>query len=277
MKKIKISQLPLFSSLKGLYTIGTDKDNRSVKVSLEFIEDETNKAIENANTATANAVKNAESATTAAQKAKTDAETATRNANTATTNATNAAANAKTATDNANAATSKANEATSKANTATTNANTATAAANEAKKNADTATDNATTATNDANKATEEAKKATESVIDTLNNLIPTGLQVEAVERITFGNTFLNRIRAILTPEHTIPNIIFISDNKAVKIDPQGYIRVVGKGESEVHIIPTCNTAIAKTIIISVGDPTARLVDTRKKFRFTEDGAIRLN
>ena len=37
MKKIKISQLPVFDSLKGLYTIGTDNENRSVKVSLEFV------------------------------------------------------------------------------------------------------------------------------------------------------------------------------------------------------------------------------------------------
>ena len=38
MKKVKISELPLYNSLKGLFTLGTDKDNRSVKVSLEFIE-----------------------------------------------------------------------------------------------------------------------------------------------------------------------------------------------------------------------------------------------
>lgn len=52
MKKIKITELPLYSSLKGLFTIGTDKDNRSVKVSLEFVEEKTNTAVENAETAT---------------------------------------------------------------------------------------------------------------------------------------------------------------------------------------------------------------------------------
>ena len=35
MKKIKISELPLYSSIKGLFTIGTDSQNKSVKVSLE--------------------------------------------------------------------------------------------------------------------------------------------------------------------------------------------------------------------------------------------------
>ena len=37
MKKIKISQLPLYNSLEGLSTIGTDADNRSVRVELSFI------------------------------------------------------------------------------------------------------------------------------------------------------------------------------------------------------------------------------------------------
>ena len=32
MKKLKISELPLVSSLKGLFTIGVDNQNRSVKV-----------------------------------------------------------------------------------------------------------------------------------------------------------------------------------------------------------------------------------------------------
>ena len=35
MKTIKISELPLYQSLKGLFTIGTDSNNRSVKVPLE--------------------------------------------------------------------------------------------------------------------------------------------------------------------------------------------------------------------------------------------------
>ena len=32
MKKIKISELPLYQSLKGLFVMGTDVNNRSVKV-----------------------------------------------------------------------------------------------------------------------------------------------------------------------------------------------------------------------------------------------------
>ena len=40
MKKIKLSELPICRSLKGLFTIGTDENNRSVRVSLDFIKNE---------------------------------------------------------------------------------------------------------------------------------------------------------------------------------------------------------------------------------------------
>ena len=90
MKKIKISELPLCSTLKGLFTIGTDSQNRSVKVSLQFVEDKTNTAVANAETATAaanTAKKNADTATANAQKATENAVTATNNAVKATTEA----------------------------------------------------------------------------------------------------------------------------------------------------------------------------------------------
>ncbi len=256
MKKIKISQLPLYSSLKGLFTIGTDANNRSVKVSLEFIEEETR-----------NAVRNAEAATTAAQKAKTDAETATRNARTATTNANNAASKANTAADMAK---KTAEDAAKKATDAATGATTA-------KINAENATADAEKATENAEAATTAAQTATAQTIAALTKLIPTGLKVSAIERITLGNVAENVIEATLQPNGTMPNIIFISDNKAVRIDQSGHIKVIRIGASEVQIIPTCNTALAKTIIIRVEAPTLRLVNTRKKIRITESGAILLN
>lgn len=44
MKKIKLSELPICTSLKGLFTLGTDANNRSVRVSLEFIKSMVDKA-----------------------------------------------------------------------------------------------------------------------------------------------------------------------------------------------------------------------------------------
>lgn len=202
MKKIKVSELPLCSTLKGLFTLGTDKDNRSVKVSLEFIKEETDAAVKNAQDATGNA------------------------------------------------------------NTATASATSAASAANAAAE--------------EAIQATEAAEEATASTIAAVTKLIPTGLEVSAPERITLGNTAENRVEATLSPSNTMPNIIFISDNNAVKIDQKGRIRVVGIGASEVQIIPTCNTALAKTIIINVTAATLRL-KSRTQLRLTQSGGLLLN
>lgn len=67
VKKIKISALPLADTLVGLYTIGVNALNKSVKVSLEFLKTAADKAND---------------AATAANKAKTAAETATEAAKT---------------------------------------------------------------------------------------------------------------------------------------------------------------------------------------------------
>lgn len=265
MKKIKISELPLCSTLKGLFTIGTDKDNNSVKVSLEFVEQETTDAVNKANAATA-----------AANTAKTATETATKNANDATAAAKTATTNATTATTNANIATEAAKTATAAAKTATTNANTATDAANTAAAAATKAKQDAEAATEDAIEATEAANEATTTVLAAFGGLIPTGMTVESVERLTIGNLADNRINAVLTPAGTLKNVIYISDNKAVTVAPDGRIQVVAKGRSTVHVIPTCNTALAKTIQIEVTAPTLRLT-TRTSLRFTQAGALRLN
>lgn len=321
MRKIKISELPLYSSLKGLFTIGTDNQNRSVKVSLEFIEDETNEAINNANTQTAAAVKYAkdstdaavkkvqqdtaaaiksvESATAAAIKSTQDAtNTAVSNANRATTYANNAAATAQekasaaekatiaanTATDNAKAATAAANKAKTDAETATGNAVEATNKTIKAKDEAITATNNAKVATDaaitakeNADNATAGANVATAQVLASLARLIPSSLTVSCLKRITLGNKSELFIKAILTPENVMQNVAFIGDNKAVSVAPDGRISVIDIGQSVVHVIPTCNTALAKSVVIEVGQPTIRLVNTRKKMRFTSTGALRLN
>lgn len=207
MKKIKISELPLYSSLKGLFTIGTDANNRSVKVSLEFVEQQTTQAV----------------------------------------------TNAKEATDAAN---------------------TAAAAANTAKKNADTATAAAQEATEAAQEATEDAVNATDNVLLTLGRLVPTGMTVESVTRLTMGNVQPNYINPVLSPASAMKNVIFISDNKAITVGTDGRITIVGTGKSTVHVIPTCNTALAKTLLIEVVAPALRKVNS-SSLRLTQSGALR--
>lgn len=249
MKKVKISELPLYNSLKGLFTLGTDKDNRSVKVSLEFIETTTEAAVKKANDAAAAAKTTAENA---AETAKQTAETA-------------AAAAKKTAEDAAKVAT----KATTEANSATEESKSATAAAIKAKEDAE---ESAT----GANEAKEAANAAAESLVEFLGKILPTGLTVESVPRLTVGNVSPVRINAILSPEGVRQNIIFLSDNKSVTVAPDGRLTIVGKGRSTVHVIPTVNTALAKTLEVVVGEPTLRLV-TRTRLRLTSSGALRLN
>lgn len=143
--------------------------------------------------------------------------------------------------------------------------------------NANNAADNANAAADKANTAADKADTAREKVVAALATIIPTGLEVEDVPRLTFGNLEPVYINAKLTPENTMQNIIYMSDNKSVQVGLDGRITVLAKGSSIVHVIPTCNVALAKTIVVSVGSPSMRLVTTRKQMRFTSSGAIRLN
>lgn len=293
MKKIKISELPLHNSLKGLYTIGTDDQNRSVKVSLEFVETKTEQVVKDTQKATddaigktqsetATAIKNAEDATSKALTAKSDAETATANANKAASNANAATDKANTSASNADkatllaqSATDRANASAEKANTAATNAQDATKQTLEAKVKTETATQEATTATATAKSAAESALTVKIDITDMLHRLIPTGLEVQCIKRITINNPQPVYIKAILKPTDALQNIIFISDNRACFVTQDGRIGVLSEGVSTIQIVPVCNTALTKTISIEVGKPFARL-NTLKSLRLSSDKAFRL-
>lgn len=146
-----------------------------------------------------------------------------------------------------------------------------------ATKSANDAAVTANKAGENANKATIEANTATVQVIASLSRLIPSSLAVSYPKRITFGNKSELFVKAILAPDNVMQNVIFIGDNKALTVAPDGRISVIDRGQSVVHVIPTCNTALAKSVLIEVGLPTIRLVNTRKKMRLTSTGALRLN
>lgn len=272
MKKVKISELPLFNSLKGLFTIGTDSDNRSVKVSLEFIETETTAAVGRSDAAADKATSAAEKANTAAETAQTAAE----NADTATANANQAKTDADTATKTALASASKADTATANANKATSAAQTATEQTLTAKNETETATENATTAKEDTEKATSDAQAATQAMKALMDSIIPTGLSVSCIERLTIGNSQPVYISAALTPSDAPKNIIFISDNKAVGVGAaDGRLSILGEGKSTIYIVPTLNTSLAKAVTIEVGKPLARLYSL-SALRLTSGGGFRL-
>lgn len=175
----------------------------------------------------------------------------------------------KTAYDDAVTATKNANDATSKANAAANNADNKAASANDA-------AEKAIQSASKVDDAVKRANDAADYVNKTIGVIIPTALSISYPERLTYGNVEPKYIKAKLSPDNVMQNIIFISDNKAVEVGTDGRISIVAVGRSSVNIIPTCNTALAKTILIEVGGATIRLVK-RNQLRFMQSGAMRLN
>lgn len=273
VKKIKISALPLADTLVGLYTIGVNALNKSVKVSLEFLKTAADKAND---------------AATAANKAKTAAETATEAAKTATKNANTAteAANtaAKNATDKATAADTAAKNANTKADAADKAAVAATTAANTANSKAALADQKATAADNAANLAGETAEEARATIVrlEELEEslvgqykMIPTGMNLDYPPRITFRNTVPRRITYELLPTNTGRNVLFLGDDNAVSVQPDGSLTVNRTGISKIHVIPTENTSIYRTIQITVAEPELRRVKSNS-LRLMGNGSFRL-
>lgn len=273
VKKIKISALPLADTLVGLYTIGVNAMNKSVKVSLEFLKTAADKAND---------------AATAADKAKTAAETATEAAKTATKNANTAteAANtaAKNATDKATAADTAAKNANTKADAADKAAGAATTAANTANSKAALADQKATAADNAANLAGETAEEARATIVrlEELEEslvgqykMIPTGMNLDYPPRITFRNTVPRRITYELLPTNTGRNVLFLGDDNAVSVQPDGSLTVNRTGISKIHVIPTENTSIYRTIQITVAEPELRRVKSNS-LRLMGNGSFRL-
>lgn len=273
VKKIKISALPLADTLVGLYTIGVNALNKSVKVSLEFLKTAADKAND---------------AATAANKAKTAAETATEAAKTATKNANTAteAANtaAKNATDKATAADTAAKNANTKADAADKAARAATTAANTANSKAALADQKATAADNAANLAGETAEEARATIVrlEELEEslvgqykMIPTGMNLDYPPRITFRNTVPRRITYELLPTNTGRNVLFLGDDNAVSVQPDGSLTVNRTGISKIHVIPTENTSIYRTIQITVAEPELRRVKSNS-LRLMGNGSFRL-
>ena len=104
--------------------------------------------------------------------------------------------------------------------------------------------------------------------------LVPEGMTVDYPARITYGNKQPIYIKAKLTPTGTAQNVIFISDNRAVEVSPDGRLSVLAVGKSTVHVIPTCNTALARTLLIEVAGPSLRTAAYRKNLRLTKDGSF---
>lgn len=92
---------------------------------------------------------------------------------------------------------------------------------------------------------------------ESAGRVIPLVMNVTPPQKITLGNTVTQYIKAELLPSFAVQNVLFLGDSKAVDIDPDGAVHVLGLGKSRVHVIPTENTALHKTIEIEVVRPSA--------------------
>ena len=288
IKKKKISELTLSDNLKGLYTIGVKLINgvqTSVKVSLEYIQTAYENAVKATNSAN-EAAKSANNAASSANTATSNANKATEAAKTATNNANEATQQAKTATSNANLATQKANTAATNADnarkgleeiksateSATANANAKANEAHEKAEEANTAKDNANEATGDARVVIARLEELEESLISKYK-LIPTSMKLNYPKKVTYRNTQPFKVEVELLPVDTGRNVLFLGDDRAVSITPDGVFMINGVGMSKIHVIPTENTGIYQTIQIEVQEPGIRFT-SGKGMRLSGSGGI---
>ena len=134
-------------------------------------------------------------------------------------------------------------------------------------------------------KATEAAKKANDAAAlanekavaaDTAAGRVNAAITLEFPKKITKGNKDILRVIATLSPAGTGNNVLFLGDDKAVSVAPDGFLTVNSVGISKIHVIPTENTSIYRTIDIEVVPQSVRLC-TKSTLRLTANGKFRFN
>lgn len=182
---------------------------------------------------------------------------------------------------------SRINAALQNVNTAINDTSTAIKNTNTSSKNADDKASLAEQKTSEATKAIEKINaKNTEAnaLITELEALrqslvgqykvIPQGITLDYSKRITLGNTVPQKIKFTLLPSNVDRNVLFLGDNNAISITPNGEFLAKKAGISVIHALPTENTAITKTIQITVVPPSLRKADLG--LRLMGNGNLRL-
>lgn len=168
--------------------------------------------------------------------------------------------------------------AAANANTAAGNANTQAAAASAATIAANTAAEEALTAKEETISATELCQALIDAASQVTSlGLLPTGMTVEYPEELTLGNLAEIFIRAKLQPEYSLPNIMYLGDNNAVSVAPDGRITINHEGVSVIHVIPTGNTQLYKTISIRVKCAGLAFVKNRNTAMLLSSGNFLFN
>lgn len=92
-------------------------------------------------------------------------------------------------------------------------------------------------------------------------------------EKVTYRNTQPFKVEVELLPVDTGRNVLFLGDDRAVSITPDGVFMINGVGMSKIHVIPTENTGIYQTIQIEVQEPGIRFT-SGKGMRLSGSGGI---
>lgn len=96
----------------------------------------------------------------------------------------------------------------------------------------------------------------------------PVRLEVKAPGEVTVCNMQQPRAEAHILPRFGLGGVLFISDNTALEITPDGKITPLAEGVGKVTVVATGNTELYKQIRIAVVPPRVRLAS---------DGGIRLD
>ena len=108
------------------------------------------------------------------------------------------------------------------------------------------------------------------------NIAAPTRLSIDYVPtEVTLGNEQLPQIHARALPAYGFGSVLFISDNKAVEVTPDGKITPVAVGTSKVHVVASVKTSLYETLEIAVVPPRMRL-SAAGALRLDGNGNIRL-
>lgn len=189
------------------------------------------------------------------------------------TQATDAAKKALSAADKASQEASNANSASVRAGTSALEAAKQAAAALLAK-------EEAAAASLDTRKMIQEgdaqisSMKAAEQALMSQALLAPSRMELVYLKRITLGNPVKQRIIAKLFPAYVLPNVFFQPSNgDSVTVNPAGELIINKVGKTQIHVIPSQNTSLFKTIEIEVTAPTMRKLSGG--LRFLSGGRIR--
>lgn len=111
-------------------------------------------------------------------------------------------------------------------------------------------------------------------VLSSQNLYKPIQLAVKSPTEITLTNLAQPQIEAHILPKFGLGGVLFICDNKALEITPDGKITPLAVGVSRVNVVATGNTSLYKQLLIAVVPPRMRMAGD--SIRLDGNGNIRL-